>query len=507
MFLLMWLLFRRHQVGSFFFFMLLHVVSVRDLASGQRNKFPAFPERVAPSSDSITINRPVRPTSESTVVLTESPFSDTPLLATSDVPQKTHTLETNTSPAVTWKVVESDMLIPFLNGNFSDGVKYAAVEEKIILWSKDPQTGRYTVPISTPKSPESRRRLDWVKGYISRAANIEFRETRPSDRKWAVVTENPDESCWSTLGSGYYGNVSINLPDSKCTSIHMVLHEVLHLLGFSHEHERPDRPNYFTTTSFKNRMRQHTDFDPLSVMMYHASNVAPNADSEKTKFFAHRRNFMSTCDWNLLLTLYPGPNKPPKCRTNEIAKVLTPTPLMKNYIPYFVPEVRCHLYNELHFENGECVLPKGQQYPDLKKEFFSDDVIDLSQPGTKTKTKKRPRKKRSVDDSNSYSDDDENGVNSDLDLPVRTLKSWPAKLQFCNNYFSRNSSILQNAQCVSACLAGCKKYAPDKSLTQCIRESYSPCARRAIKNSLSLPISCLVSFVTALFYVSLVMNA
>lgn len=382
----------------------------------------------------------------------------------------------------------------------------------------------------------------------------------------------------------------VNLHESSCgTSIRPVFHEIMHLLGFTHEFQRHDRPNIFTASSDPTGTRQQTEFDPFSITMYNAELISANPYDKASEPFLKGRSFLSICDWNLLLTLYPGPNKPPRCRTNEIANVLSPSPTFMNSCRYRNPAKMCHLYNEFLFQSGECVLPNNQKYPDLKKEFFSADAIGLTQVGTKTKLrgkkKVRPATKdeseddndgsknansddddstddnddgttddsdddsidSSDDDSKDTSDDDNTTDTSDDDsisnnadddsinnsdgddsiydshddddsgnvimkpfnkrlaeLGVGGRKTVRSKSQFCRQYISRNTSILQHEECVPACLIGCKRYASGRSLTKCMHEKYSPCMRHTRRSSFSLLLSYTASFVITLVYLTLI---
>jgi len=52
-------------------------------------------------------------------------------------------------------------------------------------------------------------------------------------------------SCYSG-GVGYHHYHHVNVSISSCHKKGAVMHEVLHTLGFFHEHNRPDRDNFVT---------------------------------------------------------------------------------------------------------------------------------------------------------------------------------------------------------------------------------------------------------------------
>jgi len=65
-------------------------------------------------------------------------------------------------------------------------------------------------------------------------------------------------SCYSG-GVGYHHNHHVNVSIGSCHKTGAVMHEVLHTLGFFHEHNRPDRDN-FVTIHFDNIMPSNSIF-------------------------------------------------------------------------------------------------------------------------------------------------------------------------------------------------------------------------------------------------------
>ncbi|RNA04665.1 Zinc metallo ase nas-4 [Brachionus plicatilis] len=73
------------------------------------------------------------------------------------------------------------------------------------------------------------------------------------------------DGCWSYVGKRFTGaqNLSLKIPTKEspgsCINIDTVIHELLHALGFHHEHQRPDRDNYIKIIwdkIYKNATRQ-----------------------------------------------------------------------------------------------------------------------------------------------------------------------------------------------------------------------------------------------------------
>lgn len=404
--------------------------------------------------------------------------------------------------AVPLAVFEGDMLVPSFPTDDENNSQKGAAWFHVRLWKKGP-SGMYEVAMTMPKSAVMRKRLKWVCGYISRGANILFRPKTDADVVWAQVTENRNKECHSHLGapSNYRGASRINLSEERCTTLHLVLHEVLHLLGFMHEHQRTEKDKVFVNNTMPalSKMGEHTPFDPLSVMNYRLDLTGPYKNSSWNKFSKDRRSFMSTCDWNLLLRLYPGPNKPPECKVDQIANVLRPTKKLVLRFGYKKAEDLCHLGNESFFDEQECVIPGNKKYPDLKLEFFDSNAMSLTGKNWKKLCRRvmnRQRKQRSnkiawneKDISSKLDSVKPTSSFTQSDHLAASQKLFPHLLKkrtYCSRLMSRNTSVISHDQCVLACLSGCEKYAIEKPLLQCLHEDYSPCFEWSEKLSSSL---------------------
>ncbi|KAB0791522.1 hypothetical protein PPYR_03322 [Photinus pyralis] len=71
---------------------------------------------------------------------------------------------------------------------------------------------------------------------------VRFAQRRTSDRDWVHITSK-GRGCFSKVGR-VGGRQTLNLARAGCTSAGVVLHELMHVIGFLHEHNRPDRDEY-----------------------------------------------------------------------------------------------------------------------------------------------------------------------------------------------------------------------------------------------------------------------
>ncbi|GBM77920.1 Astacin-like metalloprotease toxin 1 [Araneus ventricosus] len=90
-----------------------------------------------------------------------------------------------------------------------------------------------------------------------------------------------DFRCWSFWGSLNQGEQKLSL-DDRCDNPGTILHELLHTLGFEHEHNRSDRDDYLNIHLENvnkeyhhvfNKLQPHenrllTEFDFSSIMLY-----------------------------------------------------------------------------------------------------------------------------------------------------------------------------------------------------------------------------------------------
>ena len=77
---------------------------------------------------------------------------------------------------------------------------------------------------------------------------VKFRKKRPTDKGYVEITsieKGKGIGCWSEVG--YMGRrQGLNLQKSKCMAVSVIVHELMHSLGFYHEQSRYDRDGYVT---------------------------------------------------------------------------------------------------------------------------------------------------------------------------------------------------------------------------------------------------------------------
>lgn len=71
---------------------------------------------------------------------------------------------------------------------------------------------------------------------------IRFRPYRKGDRNWIDIRSD-SRGCWSTVGMKDDGQV-VNLAQPKCVKHGVAIHELMHAIGFYHQHSAPDRDDF-----------------------------------------------------------------------------------------------------------------------------------------------------------------------------------------------------------------------------------------------------------------------
>ncbi|XP_053671290.1 bone morphogenetic protein 1-like [Anopheles nili] len=78
---------------------------------------------------------------------------------------------------------------------------------------------------------------------LSHRTCLRFKERTFEDR-YLTITNTPDDGCWADTGRQQHGPTYANLAATCTKRSGTILHELLHVLGFPHQHARPDRDHH-----------------------------------------------------------------------------------------------------------------------------------------------------------------------------------------------------------------------------------------------------------------------
>ena len=93
--------------------------------------------------------------------------------------------------------------------------------------------------------------LDQIESVVS-CLNFDQMEHKPLYNKEIILFESSAEGCFSHVGKQKGRPTRINLdPNSGCLDVVTVKHEVMHSLGYPHEHQRTDRDSFVKILSNK----------------------------------------------------------------------------------------------------------------------------------------------------------------------------------------------------------------------------------------------------------------
>jgi len=116
------------------------------------------------------------------------------------------------------------------------------------------------------------------------------------DKDYVKIT-NQESGCNSAIGKQGVGEQLVNL-GVGCMNHQTILHELMHSLGFDHEHNRPDRDEYIViyrenikpgmSYAFKKLNESEATsfgfpYDPHSVMQYESDAFSKNGKSTVSK--------------------------------------------------------------------------------------------------------------------------------------------------------------------------------------------------------------------------------
>lgn len=96
-------------------------------------------------------------------------------------------------------------------------------------------------------------------------AKIECRNKRLADKNFLLITDQMKERCWTDLGAGNNGGKRVfNFALDWCWEKTALIHEIGHVLGLMHEHQRIDR-DLFIEIHIENAGEFSFAYDRLSV--------------------------------------------------------------------------------------------------------------------------------------------------------------------------------------------------------------------------------------------------
>lgn len=179
---------------------------------------------------------------------------------------------------------------------------------------------RGEVPYAYHRDFVDRQRVEDAIAYFHQYTPIRF--IPYSGQKDAILFENGAENCYSMLGKvGGFQPVRLS---RRCRT-QEILHELMHAIGFIHEHSRPDRDQYIEVfwpniragyepqfaivpDSFADKVRGHP-FDFRSVMLYDARDFSlkeglPTFRSRTGEKVSPTRNGLSDGDLAKIRQLY-----------------------------------------------------------------------------------------------------------------------------------------------------------------------------------------------------------
>lgn len=111
---------------------------------------------------------------------------------------------------------------------------------------------------------------------------------RTNESNYLYVTDDTPNACHTQVGAGYGGRRTLNFSQDWCWQNRPgVVHEIGHVLGLMHEHQRPDRDQYiqintqnilsgfvFAFDKFQTAGVEQSNYDFESIMHYHAWSYA-----------------------------------------------------------------------------------------------------------------------------------------------------------------------------------------------------------------------------------------
>lgn len=185
------------------------------------------------------------------------------------------------------KFIESDIHI---DGNAYKEFKRTAQRDRRYLWHEK------VVPYVIDKSSLGDQNI--IIESMNNIANVSCLTFVPYNGQTHWINFVKQKGCWSSVGKLWYrpGSQDISIGDG-CLFKHVIIHEIMHALGFQHEHKRNDRNDYVEImweninpdelNNFEKESKEDSDdlgveYDFESILHYGSYDFSKNGKTLKT---------------------------------------------------------------------------------------------------------------------------------------------------------------------------------------------------------------------------------
>ncbi|KAM8953256.1 astacin-like metalloendopeptidase [Pelodytes ibericus] len=145
-----------------------------------------------------------------------------------------------------------DITKPLSGGDIAEVISRSAIKCQRCMWDESPNGMVYVPYVISPQYTKAER-------SVITSALQEFQVMtclrfagRTAEKNYMSIESG--SGCWSSIGKRG-GKQTVSLSKKGCVSYGVVQHEIMHSLGFFHEHNRSDRDNYV------NIMWQYINYD------------------------------------------------------------------------------------------------------------------------------------------------------------------------------------------------------------------------------------------------------
>jgi hypothetical protein len=284
-------------------------------------------------------------------------------------------------------------------------------------WVHDNVTGKYIIPFKLddryPIKDERRIRL-----FINRMSLytnflfIPLHKLDPENNPGYYVYIYDGGRCRNRFGRAVRsGPQMMSIAREKCTDFATLSREFGHLFGLRNEHQRYDRDRYLRVDFYEldRRMMNYIEkipfpdnrvgrilatyeYDMASITHCNATEFSESENPSilpiNERFLAsveNTRTLFSSCDWNKILTLYPGQIKPPPCIYNYRGYQYRHTSVCHFLYGVRTCRIACYFAGGRLIPYGLCEYANGLYLPPLPAPikmdpFFATDA-DVSEDG------------------------------------------------------------------------------------------------------------------------------